>query len=138
MSLTVEIQGLQPLIDALEHWPEVVRPILEETASAALLSLIPDLADYPAPPAGSTYARTGDLGRMWTAARPEFAPEASGFEASIGNKRPGAQFVQGERQAKVHQGRWKTVEDVVRAHQAEIEAYFERALQRAADRIGGS
>lgn len=138
MSFSVEVKGLQPLLAALAHWPDIVQPILEETASAALLSLIPSLADYPSPPDGSTYTRTGDLGRLWTIARPEFAPASSGFEASLGNARPGGIFVQGELQAKVHQNRWSTVEQIVLAHQAEIEAYFERALERVVKAIEGA
>ena len=138
MSFEVEVQGLNPLLKALEHWPDIVQPILRDAASAALISLVPFLADYPAPPEHSTYERTGDLGRLWTIARPEFAPQSSGFEASIGNNRPGGEFVQGERQAKVHQGRWPTVEQVVTTHQAEIEAYFEHALQEIVAKINES
>src|SRR5262245_56539893 len=124
MSFEVQIVGLAPLLEALNRFPEAVRPALQQAAEVALLSLIPDLADYPPPPAGSTYRRTGTLGRLWTAAQPEFAADASGFEASIGNATPYGDFVQGEHQASMHRGRWKTVEDVVNSHQAEIEAYF--------------
>lgn len=138
MSFSVEVQGLEPLLAALDHWPEIVQPILEDSASAALLSLIPSLASYPDEPAASTYDRTGLLGREWITARPEFAPESSGFEASLGNNRPGAEFVQGERQAKIHQGRWSTVDQIVQTHQAEIEAYFERGLERVVEAIEGA
>jgi len=137
MSFDVTIAGLSELLDALDKWPDIMRPILEETSEAALLSLIPDLANYPPPPPGSTYRRTGNLGRLWVAARPEFEGEASGFEARVGNARPGGEFVQGEFQAEAHQGIWQTVEDIVSAHQLEIEAYYERALQKVADQVGG-
>lgn len=136
MSFDITIDGLDSLLSALADWPDLVRPELEKASDAALLSLIPDLANYPEPPPGSTYRRTGNLGRVWTTARPEFAPMATGFEASIGNARPGAEFVQGDMQAAVHQGRWPTVEQVVREHTQEIERYFEGALQRVAEKIG--
>lgn len=138
MSFEVNVNGLSALLAALDQWPELVRPELEQAASAALLSLIGPLADYPAPPADSTYRHTGTLGRLWTSAQPEFSAESSGFEATLTNATPYGVYVQGEFQAKPHQGRWKTVEDVVSAHQADIEAYFEAALQRVADQIGGS
>lgn len=139
MAFGIDIKGLAPLLDALEQWPEITQPILEETAEAALLSLIPDLADYPPPPAASTYRRTGTLGRLWASARPEFAPLSSGFEARIGNKTPYGPFVQSsEFQAKQHQGTWKTDEDIVTAHQDELEAYFERALERVVEQIDGA
>jgi len=138
MGFEIDIKGLAPLLDALKQWPEITRPILEEAAEAALLSLIPDLASYPPAPAGSAYRRTGTLGRLWASARPEFAPLSSGFEARIGNKTPYGVFVQGEWQAKQHQGTWPTTEEIVAAHQAELEAYFEAALERVVEQIDGS
>jgi hypothetical protein len=138
VSFDVTIDGLQSLLDALRDWPELVAPELERASDAALLSLIPDLADYPEPPAGSTYRRSGNLGRLWTTARPEFAQLSTGFEASIGNARPGAEFVEGERQAEVHQGRWPTTEQVIRDHTVEIEHYFDNALQKVAEKLGRS
>lgn len=139
MSFAIDIKGLAPLLDALERWPDIVRPILEETADAALLSLIPDLADYPPKPAGSTYRRSGTLGRLWTSARPEFAPLSSGFEARIGNRTPYGVFVQGEWQTKSHrEAGWKTDEDIVTKHQAELESYFEQALERVVEAVNGA
>jgi hypothetical protein len=135
LSFDVAVQGLAPLLAALREYPEIARPELEQAASAALLSLIPSLADYPAAPGNSTYRRTGNLGRMWTAARPEFAPMQSGFEASIGNSASYGPFVQGDEQAKMHQGRWKTAQAIAEAHQAEIERYFEGALDRVAQKL---
>ncbi len=138
MSFDVEIQGLAPLLQALEHYPDLVRPELEQASEAALLSLIPPLADYPAAPSSSTYRRSGTLGRTWTAARPEFAPLSSGFEASIGNATPYGPFVQGDEQAEMHKGRWKTTKQIAEAHRGEIEQYFEKALQRVAQKLEGA
>lgn len=140
MSFEANIKGLPELIKALEQWPDIVRPILQETANTALLSLIPDLADYPPAPVQSHYRRTGTLGRLWTSAKPEFAPLSTGFEARIGNKTRYGLWVQGPKgqrpgQAKQHQGRWKTTEAIVKAHQAEIDAYFERAMERVIEAI---
>ena len=135
MPFDVEGQNLAPLLAALDAYPDIARPILEDASSAALLGLIPGLADYPPAPASSNYRRTGLLGRLWTSARPEFAPLSSGFEASIGTARPGGEFVQGELQAAVHQGRWPTVDEVIARRQADIEAYFEAALQRITEAI---
>jgi hypothetical protein len=137
MSFEVTIDGMAPLLAALEQWPELARPELEKAASAALLSLIGPLADYPPAPGGSTYRRTGALGRLWTSAQPEFSAESSGFEASLTNATPYGPYVQGEWQAKQHQGRWQTAEQVVTAHEADIEAYFEAALTRVTERLGG-
>jgi hypothetical protein len=134
MSFSIDIPQLPALLSALAAYPEIARPILEDASSAALLSLIPELASYPAQPANSTYRRTGQEGREWTSARPEFAPLSSGFEATIGNRRPGAIYIQGEFQPEWNR-HWATAEDVVNAHQAAIEAYFESALDKIAEAI---
>ena len=137
MSFDVEIQGLAPLLQALDSYPDLVRPEMEQAAEAALLSLIPPLADYPSAPSGSTYRRSGTLGRTWTAARPEFASLQTGFEASIGNATPYGPYVQGDEQAKVHAGRWKTAQQIAEARRGDIEQYFEKALQRVAQKLEG-
>lgn len=134
MPFSIDIPGMPALLAALEAYPDIAAPILEETSSAALLSLIPDLASYPPQPAGTTYRRTGTLGRTWSAARPEFAPLSSGFEASIGNATPYAVYVQGEWQSKGN-AHWSTADEVIEQHQAETEGYFDVALQRIAEAV---
>lgn len=134
MPFSIDIPQLAPLLAALAAYPDIAQPILADASSAALLSLIPDLASYPPQPAESSYRRTGQEGRQWASARPEFAPLDSGFEARIGNARPGAIYIQGEFQPP-WMSHWQTAEDTVNAHQAEIEAYFDIALQRIAEAI---
>lgn len=140
MPFSIDIPQLPALLTALSAYPDIAQPILEETSSAALLSLIPDLASYPPQPSGSTYRRTGTLGRTWTSARPEWAPLSSGFEASIGNATPYAVYVQGEYQSRGNR-HWQTADEVIDAHQADIESYFDSALDRIAEavdaRVGG-
>lgn len=136
MPFAVDIPGLPALIATLDAYPDIARPILEDASSAALLSLIPDLASYPPKPAGSTYRRTGTLGRLWTSARPEFAPVASGFEASVGNATPYGDFVQGEHQTGFHKEHgWSNVDDVLKRHEVDIERSFDTALQRIAEAV---
>lgn len=87
------------------------------TQSLALLQ--DDIAEYPAPPAGSTYRRTGNLGRAWTSAQYEIDVNTGGATGVIGNAvrdrrgRAYGPFVQEEgTQASIHQGRWSTDQDV--------------------------
>lgn len=134
MPFDIDIPQLPALVAALEAWPDIAQPILEETSSAALLSLIPELATYPPQPSGTTYRRTGQEGREWTAAQPEFEPLSSGFEARIGNRRPGAIYIQGEYQPK-WMGHWQTVEQIVAQRQADVEGYFDAALQQIAEAV---
>ncbi len=136
MPFDIEVQNLAPLLAALDAYPDIARPILEDASSAALLGHIPELATYPPAPPNSTYRRTGLLGRTWTSARPEFAPLSSGFEASIGNATPYAEDVQGEQQLVLFKRiGWSNTPDVVARRQADTEAYFEAALQRITEAI---
>lgn len=66
---------------------------------------------YPAQRSGSTYRRTGTLGRRWTTRRIS-APGMVGRE--VGNNTEYAPFVQSsELQAYMHRGVWQTDEEVI-------------------------
>ena len=84
----------------------MVRPVLERW----LLRRIGPLARYPSPPPMSRYRRTGTLGRRWTSAQPTWNASAAAWSVRLGNNTPYAPFVQGRQQARVHAGRWRTVE----------------------------
>lgn len=137
MSFSIDIPELPALLAALAAYPEIAQPILADASNAALLSLIPYLASYPPKPALSSYRRTGTLGRTWASARPAFTPISSGFEGSIGNATPYAIYAQGEFQPPWME-HWQTTDDVLADHQADVEAYFESALQRIVEKIDGS
>ena len=68
------------------------------------------LKKYPAPPAGSTYVRTLVLGKSWAQSTSGYAMKAEGW---VGNNVSYARYVQDKAlQARVHQGRWQTVQSV--------------------------
>lgn len=136
--ITIEIAGAEEVAAALEREPELARPALERATRLALLDFIDPLTDYPSPPSGSRYRRTGDLGRLWTTAPPQVSVMATGFEGALGNARPGAQYVQGDEQAAVHAGRWQTVRQVAEANQALTQARYEAAAAEIARAIDGA
>lgn len=138
MSSTIEIQGGSALIAALAQFPDVARPELERAAEAGLLSVVGPLATYPPASSRSRYRRTGTLGRTWTAARPAFQVQASGFEAKLGNATPYANEVQGEDQRPAFVGRWRTADQVLTAQQAQIQQQFDAAAERIVAKLGGS
>jgi len=87
------------------------------TQSLALLQ--DDMAEYPAPPPGSTYRRTGTLGRLWTSAQYEISTGSGSVTGVIGNAACSPRgvaygpFVQSaDDQAWMHVGRWQTDEQV--------------------------
>jgi hypothetical protein len=138
MSFSIDIPALPRLIDLLDRFPDIVKEELAPPAHAALLSLIPDLATYPPQRPGTRYHRTGTYGRTWTAAQPEWSAVGSGFEAKIGNPTPyGPYLADADMQARWNVGKWKTTEDVLRAHEVEIQRYFDGALDRIIARVGG-
>lgn len=85
---------------------------------------------YPDPPAGSQYKRTVNLGReMYTKARVE-GDEVVG---RVGNKMGYAPWVIGDNQtqAKVHQGRWYQLPEVVSGNLDEVRGAIEEEWQSA-------
>lgn len=87
------------------------------TMSLALL--VDDIAEYPPAPSGSSYRRTGNLGRAWTSAQYEVSVNTGGITGVIGNAvrdrrgRAYGPYVQSEEeQAWMHRGRWATDEMV--------------------------
>lgn len=120
---TIQVRS-EMLLRALAEYPELARAEIESTTRRALLGLLDPLSDYPPAVPGSSYVRTGDLGRLWTTAQPHVTVLATGFEGVIGNARQGALFVQGEEQATVHQGRWNTAQAVVDAARPQIEGQY--------------
>jgi hypothetical protein len=140
MTLRVTIVGVEQLVRrlGLATAQQVLMPPMVRSQSR----LHRDLADYPSPPSGSTYDRTGDLGRAWTAPRPQAT--MNGITGTIGNavrsRRGGrryAPYVQKGRsqpkphQADIHAGRWTTDEEALKKNQPAIERDFALAIGRA-------
>lgn len=107
--ITIEFLGeeqIQAIVKELSGDDWLKKPT---NLSAALIQK--ELATYPPPPAGSTYRRTGTLGRRW-----QFVTEIKPFRvvANVFNTTSYAPFVEGSMtQARIHQGRWPTDEQVV-------------------------
>ena len=133
----VELIGLEALASIPGAAPRVLMDALGQAGEEALLGLIPDLASYPSQPAGSTYRRTGTLGRLWTSAKPSWAAKPSGFIGTLGNATSYGPYVQGDEQARGN-AHWDTAADVLDGHTAEIFGIFEDALERAAKQLEGS
>lgn len=133
----IEVTGLNETIAACKQAPQLITQTIQPAVEGALLSLLPDLASYPSPPANSAYRRTGTLGRTWTAAKPEFQAISSGFEARIGNPTPYAPFVQGTPQARMHRGRWEEAEKIAEKHTGDMEQRIQGAVDRLSQELGG-
>lgn len=118
MSEAAEIRGLEELTGALGAFPDVAAGRLETAMGLALTVAAGEAAEYPAAPSGSDYRRTVTLGRLWLAAKPQVDLGRAGTSAfvtgTIGNATPYGPWVMGNKtQAWMHQGRWRTTDQVV-------------------------
>lgn len=130
------IVGLEGLQAALEQMPEAIGSETEQAIDRALMLAQGKLAVYPPAIPFSRYRRTGLLGQLWAGATHRIRRVTMGsrlfVEGSIQNARPGIERVQNEDdQAWVHQGRWRTVQQILADMQPEVD----RLLQQAGDRV---
>lgn len=124
-------------MDGLDDVALLLRRIRLDAVQSAVGDAIDDMAreaaDYPPERAGQRYVRTGTLGRGWTEGQTLFDLQGqTALEAVRVNSTPYGPSVQGrEDQAKVHQGRWQTVEALMEAWEAHVAQRIEDALGRA-------
>ena len=127
--------GLEALIKKLKRLsaPELTREI-EKTTRKAVMYVHGKVPAYPAPPVGSTYKRTGTLGRSINTKVITMGSDVVGL---IGSPTPYAPWVISDEaaggagpQAKVHKGRWYTLQGVVKKAQDAVNKIFEDMVKR--------
>jgi hypothetical protein len=150
--MSISITGLDKILKKLGHF-ETMR-IMEEPMERSLLKIESAMSEYPPPPAPGEWAakttvrqkraffallragqikgkRTGTLGRRWTHA---ITKSAGGMEGVVGNNTEYGPWVQSKRfQARFHQGRWQTDEEVLENLHGEIKKDFEDTVKSALD-----
>lgn len=111
MDINLEIKGLDSLARILNA--QRIHAAMVSGMRKAMLYTLGKLPPYPPSPAGSTYRRTGALGRRNTSA---VRDEGVVIEGIVGNNTEYAGYVIGrETQAWMHVGRWWTLESSVEA-----------------------
>lgn len=119
--MIVRIDGAQEWIAALEAFS----PYPQADIPSLLRSFVQDAQRYPSPPAGSTYRRTYTLRDGWGVA--DVTQRATMFGASIVNGVSYAPYVVGsDDQAWMHQGRWRTEDDMADAWEQVLEMHLDR------------
>ena len=120
-SITVDVSEVVKKLD-----PKTMEKHLAVAIDGAADLIRADIKTYPAPPAGSTYRRTGRLGASWAK-----RVDRAALRAVIGSNIAYAPYVQDkDRQAWMHKGRWQTAHDVARRKAAEVRTFIVRALER--------
>lgn len=113
--ITVSARNQVP--DALGKFVDAAEKEADEAARKTVEASIEVLQVYPPLPAGSHYKRTGRMGRSWKKIQTPRGWRIENYAQKKGKRY--SQFVvgdaQGNKQAQVHQGRWKKFRDVVDA-----------------------
>ncbi|NIV36791.1 MAG: hypothetical protein GWN58_47360 [Anaerolineae bacterium] len=123
-STTVDISEAMAALDTEKMVQTANNAIVE-----ALDPVLEAVRKYPAPPAGSSYRRTGALGRGWTK-----KDDAKKGTSSLASSVPYVGYVQDQNmQARVHRGRWETVQSIMGRLSRQVTQTVERALVRWAD-----
>lgn len=135
MSLDIQIRGLDELVRDLGMLG--VLRVLRAPMIRSMAAVVNRMADYPAPPTGSTYRRTTTLGKRWTQTQPDITENTTELVVKVGNNTAYGPWVQNKQfQAYMHQGRWQTDEDTLRSLAPGIEAALNAAVQSALDEVG--
>lgn len=130
--ITIDLRGVDEYLSVLAPLESV--EILRDPMQRGLYRLQGGMATYPQQGSGSTYRRTGTLGRRWTNAIPAIAATMQGLQGRIGNNTVYGPLVQSHaHQARVHRGRWQTDEMVMQRELPAIQGDFEDAIRRAAE-----
>jgi hypothetical protein len=119
-------QGLQ---DLSKEIPDIGRLQIYRTAQA----IVKRMKDYPPPPFGSSYIRTGRLGGGWNITR-----RSNGY--TIRNSTTYTKYVVGNayglEQAWMHVGRWQVFRDVNDEEVKKLPAEIEKEIVQVARRVG--
>lgn len=155
--VSITITGVPQLLRKLDALTadRTLRPAM--AASLALLQS--DLQAYPRPPAPGSfpgfvsvkqrrwffaalrsgeitvpYRRTGMLGRAWTQRINGRGLGMVGILGNVMGKSYGRYVQDKRRQARIHQGRWPTVQDVARRRRKDVVREFRVAIRAAMQR----
>lgn len=130
-TIHINIQGLDETLKRLDDIGGV--RMLEPAMWKAVSRLADYMSEYPPVRSGSTYVRTGTLGRRWAAATSQSVTVAGNtIRGAVGNNTAYAPLVQSSRfQARVHRGRWRTDVMAINANRDKIVADFIAALRAA-------
>ena len=134
-TVRLEVKGLKEALSGLAATPRQVRAEMGMAMAKALLAGHDFIAKYPAAIPGSTYVRTGNLGGDWSVNINHAQTTVRGF---LINTMPYGRYVQDlERQAAVHQGRWRTIQELGKGNVAAyLKSFFKKVPALLVARFG--
>lgn len=128
---SIKIEGIEKLMNKLKDL-EKVYDIIEPPMERSVMILQNALAKYPAQRPGSTYRRTGTLGRSWTT---RVNREGGRLVGRVGTNVIYAPFVQSQTfQRPVNRSRWQTDVQVVNDQRGHVIKQFQDAIAKALEK----
>jgi hypothetical protein len=125
---TLKIEGADKIKKVLERAPFILRKHLRRAMQKVGFSVQRPAQVYPPPPSGSTYRRTGTLGRRW---KTSVEQTIDGIAAIVENPTEYSPYVQGEEQAEVHRGRWRPIRKIIESLRGQHVKILEDAIAAA-------
>jgi hypothetical protein len=115
----------------LQRAPRQVSRAMRQGMEDATALLLRTMITYPPKVDSSVYRRTGTLGRSWSRRIDGAGLTIRGEVGSNANIAPYNRVVQDrERQARVHRGRWITVQSAAQRNERAIDEMFRRRLEQ--------
>lgn len=148
MSNIIEIRGLKELQARMSRYPEKMAAAMKVTLEAAMLTLWENVPPYPAPPDGSSYVRTGTLGRTLgssdgggkAGSEPEvFEVRKFGgeWEGHFGTNLEYAPYVIGDETQAAQNSHWWTISKVAERAGEKIDRLFDSLANKLAAFLDG-
>ena len=135
LEFKIDTTAITKAMRALDGFDKVAKQEIEHATQDNIQWGHDFLGKYPPKPHGSTYVRTGTLGRRWQHTVNEFS---GGIRAILSNPTEYMPYVQDEvMQAKVHRGRWPTIQMLTRVPVYKFRQRYEQALRRIGDIMAG-
>jgi len=125
-----EVRRMLNLAPARINWA------MRAAMNDATTLLLGDLRTYPNAIPGSSYVRTHNLQGSWTRTIEGQGLRVVGTVGSNAKEAPYNRSVQDSTmQARIHRGRWNTVQDVRDQRAATVQGFFETRVRQALDRV---
>ena len=139
----VEIVGLDAFLRGLSNYTQIAQEEFEHASQAGMNYLRSPLREYAPERPNQRYVRTEHLQEGWDEAQMAWQDDGgASFTATMGNPTLYGPYVQGDpdqtpHQAWMHVDRWKPTSDILNDNEAEVVAFFDEAVARIVQRLGG-
>jgi hypothetical protein len=133
--VTITIEGLDELVRRLEGSPQTLGRYMRRAMDKSIKTIQRKAQAYPPAPPGSSYKRTGTLGRRWIGTATGVVGNIKGI---LANPTPYGPYVMSQdEQAEMHKGRWSTIEQIAEDSMPEMEGFFQQELDAAVQELAG-